>query len=69
MKLTKGELNQIIVSMKPTLFKYPEDNDVADAVAKKLRIKSSDSENTNEITEMEEFFKTNCFKLKMYRHE
>ena len=29
--------------MKPTQFKYPEDNDIADAVAKKSRIKFYDS--------------------------
>lgn len=29
--------------MKPTQFKYPEDNDVAEAVAKKSRIKFCDS--------------------------
>ena len=34
MKLTKDELSQIIVSMRPTQFKYPEENDVYDAVAK-----------------------------------
>ena len=43
MKLTEGELNQIIVSMRPTQIKYPEDNDVAYAVVKKLIIKSIDS--------------------------
>ena len=37
MKLTKGELNQIIVFLKPVPFKYPGDNDVAKAVAKKLK--------------------------------
>ena len=44
MKLTKGGLYQVIVFMKLTRqFKYPEDIDVAEAVAKKLRFKSSDS--------------------------
>ena len=42
-KVKKSELNQIIVSMKPTQFKYLEDNDIADAVAKKSRIKFCDS--------------------------
>ena len=53
MKLTKGGLYQVIVFMKLTRqFKYPEDIDVAEAVAKKLRFKSSDTDikdNQNEI--------------------
>ena len=53
MKLTKGGLNQVIFFMKLTRqFKYPEDIDVVEAVAKKLRFKSSDSRKLIVKTEM-----------------
>ena len=63
MKLTKGGLYQVIVFMKLTRqFKYPEDIDVAEAVAKKLRFKSSDSLKLILKTEMKSLKRNNSSK-------
>ena len=63
MKLTKGGLYQVIVFMKLTRqFKYPEDTDVAEAVAKKLRFKSSDSLKLILKTEMKSLKRNNSSK-------